>query len=33
MANGRLIKDGAPRDVLGDSEVARIYLGDSLAQH
>ena len=33
MANGKLIRDGAPSEVLGDGEVARIYLGDSFAQH
>jgi branched-chain amino acid transport system ATP-binding protein len=33
LANGRLILSGDPQRVLGDSEVARIYLGDSHAQH
>jgi ABC-type branched-subunit amino acid transport system ATPase component len=28
LANGRAIRHGAPADVLGDKEVARIYLGD-----
>lgn len=31
LANGRLILSGEPQQVLGDSEVARIYLGDSHA--
>jgi ABC-type branched-subunit amino acid transport system ATPase component len=33
LANGRLIMSGQPRDVLGDNEVARIYLGDSHVAH
>lgn len=30
LANGRAIRHGAPADVLGDHEVARIYLGDMM---
>lgn len=33
LANGKLILSGAPQDVLGNTEVARIYLGDSHAAH
>lgn len=28
LANGRIIRSGGVREILGDAEVARIYLGD-----
>jgi ABC-type branched-subunit amino acid transport system ATPase component len=28
LANGRVIRSGNPQEILGDDEVARIYLGD-----
>ncbi len=33
LASGKLILSGTPQDVLGNTEVARIYLGDSHAAH